>query len=534
MKKSSTAKKRRFGEYRAKRDFGKTPEPPPRPVAERPAARATFMVHKHHAGRLHYDLRLEIDGALASWAVPRGPSLDPSVKRLAVETEDHPLEYGGFEGRIPDGEYGAGDSLIWDRGTYETVPPGQASEQRRQGRLTLQLDGEKLHGRWHLVRTRWSEGGKPSWLLFKAADAAADRAHDIVAARPESVVSGRVASRGPERAAVLRAAHPAPETLLERVWPPMLASLAHAPPDDAGAWVIEDKYDGFRALCALSGGRLAMWSRNRLDLASRFPRVAAALSRLVVGEAVLDGEVAALDRKGQPRFQLLQRSGKHAAEEALFAFDLLWLDGQDLRARPLEERRDLLASLLANAGPPLLLARRLPESFSDALADVRARGGEGLLAKRRGSHYQGRRSEDWIKLKVTGTQEVVVVGFTPSEAAPRTQIGALLMALREGNQYAYCGKVGTGFSAAQRVELHRTLSRFHIGRPPVSNPPRMRGLTWVEPLLVIQVRFAEWTSDGKMRAPAFLGIRLDKAPEECVREAWSGLSGSRDAPPQRS
>lgn len=266
------------------------------------------MVHKHDATRLHYDLRLEIDGALASWAVPKGPSYDPAERRLAVETEDHPLEYGQFEGRIPDGEYGAGDSIIWDRGTWETVPPGEAAEQRRRGHLELVLDGEKLRGRWHLVRTGGRGAKRPAWLLWKARDAEARPGYDVVAARPESVGTGRRVTRGPARVRTLRAVHPEPEVLLARVGPPRRGRL----------------------LAALSGGRVAVAGR-----ADAPPAVRSALARLVVGEVVLDGSLDG---------------------GALAARDLLWLEGEDLRARPASERRELVESLLSHAGPALVVA----------------------------------------------------------------------------------------------------------------------------------------------------------------------------------
>jgi bifunctional non-homologous end joining protein LigD len=477
------------------------------------------MVHKHHATRLHYDLRLEMEGALASWAIPKGPSYDPAIKRLAVQTEDHPLEYGGFEGRIPDGEYGAGDSLIWDRGTYETVPPGEATRQRAKGHLHLELHGEKLRGRWHLVKTAGSRAsqsnGKAQWLFFKAKDDAADPAYDVVAERPESVASGRVAARGPERKTVLQAARQAPERLLERLFPPMLATLVARPPKDEDAWLYELKYDGFRALSAVSGGRVAIWSRNRLDLAGRFGGVVAALRSLVVGDAVIDGEIVALDRHGAPRFQLLQKGHDEAA--VLVAFDLLWLDGEDLRGRPLEQRRDLLESLLAHAPPAIRVAERLPGPAAKALEAARRRGFEGLLAKQRGSRYEPVRSRAWLKLRAINAQEVAIVGFTRTKSQ-RDEIGALLVAVAEKGGLRFAGKVGTGFSARQRAELKRTLEREAVETPRVAGAPRMRDATWVEPRLVGQVEFTEWTADGKLRHPSFLGLRPDKRPEECVRE----------------
>jgi bifunctional non-homologous end joining protein LigD len=517
----------RLAEYEAKRDFAVTPEPAPGPAPASPGA-GTFMVHKHHARRLHYDLRLEIEGALASWAVPKGPSYDPAIKRLAVETEDHPLEYGGFEGRIPDGQYGAGDSLIWDRGTFDTVPPGEAVRQKAKGHLHLDLRGEKLRGQWHLVRTGRPVDGKPQWLLFKGKDATAKPGYDVVAERPESVESGRVAARGPERQATLRAPRPGPERLLERVFPPMLATLAARLPKDEADWLYELKYDGFRALCAVSGGRAAMWSRNRLDLSTRFSGVARALTRLVVGDAVIDGEIVALDRHGAPRFQLLQKGHDDAA--VLIAFDLLWLDGEDLRGRPLEARRDLLASLLDNAPPALRLAERMDGQGKRALEAARRGGFEGLVAKRRGSLYESGRSRAWLKIKAVNSQEVAIVGFTRTKSQ-RDEIGALLVGVVRDGRLTFAGKVGTGFSAAQRAELKRTLGRDATATPRVAGAPRMRDATWVEPRLSAQVRFGEWTADGRLRHPSFLGLRPDKSPTECLVERPAAPDAAEPPPP---
>ncbi len=509
---SAARKRKRLPEYEARRRFAVTPEPPPGPSPT--AAGRSFVVHKHDATRMHYDLRLEMGGALASWAVPKGPSYDPAKKRLAVETEDHPLEYGQFEGRIPEGEYGAGDSLVWDRGTWETVPPGQAEAQRRKGHLYFELAGEKLRGRWHLVRTRGREGAKPQWLLFKARDPEARPGYDVLAERPESVLSGRAVTRGPTRARVLRAVHPDPERLLERVFPPMLATLVDEPPPDGAAWLCERKYDGFRVLAALSGGRIAMWSRNRLDLAPRFPEVFAALQKIVVGEAVIDGEAVALDGGAASEFQRLQQSG----ESALFAFDLLWLDGEDLRERPLEERRDLLESVLANPPSALALAERVDGDPARALREAAERGWEGVVAKRRGSHYENRRSRAWLKLKAARGQELAIVGFTPGKKG-NPYLGALLLGVREGGRMRFAGKVGTGFSTEQRKRLQRELARDAVDaseRP--AGAPRLRDATWVAPRLVAEVRFTEWTADGKLRHPSFQRLRPDKSPEECVRE----------------
>lgn len=512
-------------EYRRKRDFTVTREPSPEaPAHKATGAQPLFMIHKHDATRLHYDLRLEMDGVLASWAIPKGPSYDPAVKRLAMQTEDHPLEYGNFEGRIPDGEYGAGDSLIWERGTYDTVPPGQASEQRERGRMTLELRGEKLKGRWHLVRTRPTQSGKSQWLFFKAHDEAANPDYDVVAERPESVVSGRRVTRGPERKHVLRAAHPLPDALLKKVWPPMRALLSEpdrAPPDQ---YFYEVKYDGYRGLAAISGGKVTFVTRNGLDLSGRFPEIARALARIQVGEAVLDGEVVALDRKGTTRFELLM-SG---AEERYAVFDLLWLDGEDLRPRPVEDRRELLQSLLSNVPPPLELAELVKaDSEEEALAEARRRGLEGVVAKRRGSPYlSGHRGSEWLKLKVNASQELAIAGYLPISSGEKA-IGALILAFYENGAFHYAGKVGTGYTAKLRRELKKLLDPDRADEPQVKDAPRMRDAVWVKPRYVAQVAFTEWTQDARLRHPAFQGLRMDKKPEECTRECPAALAKTR-------
>ena len=533
-RRKGAALKRRLPEYEAKRDFAVTPEPAP--GALEPHAEPGFVVHKHDATRLHYDVRLEMDGALASWSVPKGPSYDPSVKRLAIQTEDHPLEYGSFEWRIPDGEYGAGDSLIWDNGACDSVPPGQLSEQRKKGHIVVELRGHKLQGQWHLVRTHGGAPGKSQWLMFKAKDGKENPSWDVIAERPESVVSGRVVTRGPERSGKLRAPRAAPDAILRGYLPPMLATLVdEAPP---GRWHAEVKYDGYRALCALSNGRVAMWTRNALDLAGRFPRVAGALGRLVVGDAVIDGEVCVLDPDGVPRFELIQQG--LADEAVLFAFDLLRLDGEDLRGRPFEERRDLLRSVLSNAPPELRLSEQVPGEIGAALQSMRRRGLEGLILKAPGSRYEKGRSRAWLKLKAQANQELAVVGWTPGKGNASGSLGALLLAVADGKGgFEFAGKVGTGFSSKQRKELRKQLEEDARDTPPARDAPRLRDARWAEPRLVAQVRFTEWTHDGKLRHPAFQGLRADKKPEECVRERPAALPGNakkapaapRDPPP---
>jgi bifunctional non-homologous end joining protein LigD len=514
-RKGGAALRKRLPEYEAKRDFAVTPEPAPGTVQES-AERPSFVVHKHDATRLHYDVRLEMDGALASWSVPKGPSYDPNQKRLAIQTEDHPLEYGNFEGRIPDGEYGAGDSLIWDQGTYESVPPGTPSEQRKKGHLRVRFYGSKLDGEWHLVRTGGMQGTKSQWLMFKAKDGKENPAYDVLVERPESVVSGRVATRGPERAGVLRAPRAPPEALLKGLLPPMLATLVDETPPGEENWIVERKYDGYRSLSALSNGRVAMWTRNALDLTTRFPAIARTLSQIVVGDAVLDGEIAILDASGVPRFELIQQGRND--EAILFAFDLLRLDGEDLRSRPIEQRRDLLRSLLSNTAGNLRVSEELQGPVKELLREAANTGWEGVVMKRRGSPYEKGRGHDWLKLKALQSQELAIVGWTPGEGAARSGIGALLLGVNEGGTLEFAGKVGTGFSSKQRKDLLAELSKDEVDEPQVRGAPRLRDAQWVKPRLVAQVRFTEWTHDGKLRHPSFQGLRPDKTPLETVRE----------------
>ncbi|WNG24344.1 DNA ligase D [Cystobacter fuscus] len=533
-RRSTSSARKRLGTYGEKRDFSLTSEPGPEVQASPSGGAPIFVVHKHDATRLHYDLRLEIDGVLVSWAIPKGPSYDPAEKRLAVQTEDHPLAYATFEGRIPDGAYGAGDSLLWESGTFDTVPPGQASEQLAKGRLHVLLHGTKLQGEWHLIRTR-PMGKKAQWLCFKAKDGTERPGYDVTEEHPESVKSGERVTHGPARrtrrtseAKPVRVSRPtrakkaqalSPEALLEKVGTPMLATLAQVESTAQGEWLYEVKYDGFRALAAFREGEVALHSRGGKDLSARFSDIARALGALGGHEAVVDGELVALDDEGRSRFQLLGKG----VEERYVIFDVLWLDGEDLRPLPLEERRERLERLLARVKAPLQLAERVEGSARQALALARRRGWEGVMAKRLGTPYSPGRGETWLKLKVQANQEVAIVGFTPM-ANERPELGSLLVAVREGNAWRYAGKVGTGYSTKVRRELRELLSRDEVKKPPVQEAPRVRDALhheeaiWVKPRHVAQVAFTEWTEDGRLRHPSFQGLRSDKRPEECVRE----------------
>jgi bifunctional non-homologous end joining protein LigD len=527
--------------YRQKRDFSVTPEPQPQssPVrAEKgkkedddPSAargqdpeRLEFVIQKHDATRMHYDLRLEIDGAMASWAVPKGPSYDPTVKRLAVETEDHPKEYNRFEGRIPDGSYGAGDVLLWDRGTYETVPAGQEQAMRTKGHIAFRLFGEKLSGEWHLIKTHRRGDGEGDanarqWLLFKAKDSFADPARDIVADRPESVTSGRSATRGPRRAGASGAGKSA-RTLLDSVGEPMRARLVEklVAPD---SYLYEIKYDGYRLLAGRAGGDVVLRTRNGNDWTARFQGIADAVRTLDVSECVLDGEACIVDPAGHPSFADLQAwlaGEKVKGTLAFAAFDLLWLDGRDLRALPIEERKELLEALLARVGPPLSVSRAAAGSLEQIASVAKASGLEGLVAKKKGSRYSPLDSSSWIKIKFDRRQDCAIVGYIPLSGTT-DEVGALLLAVVDPDkELHFAGRVGTGFDDRTRRRLAELIDPDVVDAPRALDAPRMKGARWSVPKLVCEIRFANWTRDRSARAPSFLGLREDKQPMECIRE----------------
>jgi len=532
--------------YRSKRDFSVTPEPLPTssPFAdekvkkEGKASRLEFVVQKHDATRMHYDLRLEIAGAMASWAVPKGPSYDPKTKRLAVETEDHPMEYNRFEGRIPSGEYGAGDVLIWDRGTYETVPPGQEDAMRAKGHIAFRLFGEKLTGEWHLVKTHRKEdpvgaGARSQWLLFKAVDALADPARDILAERPESVASGKTAMRGPLRVGASKAGKSA-STLLASIGEPMLATLATSLVDPA-SYLYEVKYDGYRLLAGRAGSEVRLVTRKGNDWTARFSLIAEAVAKLDVRECVLDGEACIVDAEGRPSFAELQAwlSGERTAGQIAFVvFDLLWLDGRDLRTLPLEERKQLLDAMLSGCPAPLSLATRTDGPLEPLMRVAKASGLEGIVAKKKGSLYTSGRSGQWLKLKFDKRQDCAIVGYLPLSGTTH-EVGALLLAVvRKDGKLHFAGRVGTGFDARTRRDLARRIDPGVTDRipPEVLDAPRTKDARWTAPKLVCEIRFANWTPDGVARMASFLGLREDKSPMECVREEEEILPPAKDAP----
>ncbi len=536
-------------EYRKKRDFSTTPEPA---GEERPAGGFSYCIQKHAATRLHYDFRLELDGVLLSWAVPKGPSFDPRDKRLAMRVEDHPVEYGSFEGVIPEGEYGAGAVVLWDRGTWEpVVAPGLAL---KKGELKFHLRGEKLGGKWALVKIK---GDDPkAWLLVKDKDEHARTADelDIVSARPESVASGRglaevaaerdrlwhsrsvgpggeVNPGGPaegDGGARLRLAEIAGAVRrpLPATQPLALAMVVEAPPE-GDDWLHEIKHDGYRIVARIEEGEVRLISRNGKDWTKEFPQVARAVGRLPAGTALLDGEVAAVLPNGATSFQALQRrSSAGAAPLVYFAFDLLHLDGWDLRQVGIEGRKEVLRRLLQGAPPALRFSDHVRGQGPTFFEKARQAGLEGVVSKRAGAPYREGRGGDWRKAKCRLTQEFVIGGWTlPSDG--RASIGALLVGFYEEGQLVYAGRAGSGLSERLVEDLLRRLEARRRKTSPFTAPPAelKKGVSWAEPDLVAQVEFTEWTDEGRLRQPVFLGLRDDRDPRHVVRERPGTVEG---------
>jgi len=536
-----------LGLYNKKRDFKKTPEP----AGEKAKAgkEPRFVIQKHEASHLHYDFRLEMDGVLKSWAVPKGPPFAKGEKRLAMEVEDHPVSYMKFEGVIPQGQYGGGTVMVWDIGTFEPLSKAPLKE-LAGGKLHFVLKGKKLKGEWYLVRTRRGEE-RNQWLLIKGGEdmkPVSARSDDTSAlsgksmkalAKGERVWNSNHEEKGsgaPEKGSARKSVATKKAAKKGKLLPffePMKAKLIQEPPP--GDWAYEIKLDGYRALAFIAKpGEVTLLSRNNKDLAAKFPEVAAALKKLKVSNTVLDGEIVALDPKGRSSFQLLQRVelGQEQPPLYYYVFDLPQHDGQDLRGQPLEARREALESLLGKSAGVVRFSETVGSEGKKLLAQAKRLGLEGLIGKQAGSIYEtGRRSGAWIKLKTLREQEFVIGGFTDPEGS-RSHFGSLLVGVYEGKSLVFSGKVGAGFSEALLAALRKKFKPLERKDCPFVNIPEAKagrygsGVTvaemkrchWLKPELVGQVKFSEWTRDGKLRQPVFLGLRQDKDAREVRRE----------------
>lgn len=550
--------------YRSKRDFSRTREPKGAESRRRKAAQAggAFVIQKHAARRLHYDLRLEHDGVLWSWAVTKGPSLDPGEKRLAVHVEDHPLEYGSFEGTIPEGEYGAGSVIVWDEGKW--LPEGDPARGMAKGHLAFALEGHKLAGRWHLVRLKPRPGEKrDNWLLIKVDDDFARDDEDILEIAPDSVKSGKsVEQIGEDGAAAVWStkSRPAPgrETKtaktraaksgavaahgadpLPRFVEPCLATLQDKPPTGAN-WLHEVKFDGYRLQARLSAGKVTLLTRTGLDWTERFgERIVDAIAALPCDTAQIDGEVVALGEAGISSFSALQQAlseGK-VGELVFFAFDLLHLDGENLQGEPLLARKERLEALLGGLGEDSLLrySEHFVEPGQTMLRHACRMGLEGVISKRADAPYRSGRGRDWIKSKCSQRQEFVIAGYVPSNAS-RTQIGSLVLGYHENGELKPAGRVGTGFTRQSATDLKKQLDAIKAERSPFSGKAgRERGVVWVRPGLVAEISFGSWTASKTLRHSVFLGLREDKPADEVVKEKpVAAKAGAAEATARRS
>ena len=568
-------------EYKRKRDFKKTAEPTGKPLPQKVKGASRFVIQKHAARRLHYDLRLEMDGVLKSWALPKGLPWKRGEKHLAVEVEDHPIQYGNFEGVIPEGQYGGGTVMVWDRGNYH-VYGEQPVKSLRDGKLHLVLDGEKAKGEWTLVRIRGRDDAKNQWLILKTGgdakppskkleeqsvktartmkqiaeardaewesnrdekDASATsrfkarvresikkKANGEIVGQPRRLSAEKQGNRsGRPTVASLRDLPAAKARFIE----PMKAKLVEKPPA-AGDWIYELKFDGIRLIAVKSDKKVSLLSRNQNDLSERFPEVAHAIQNLPAGECVIDGEVVVLDEEGRSSFQLLQAREMEGRKSPgyFYAFDLLQLDGKSLIGLPLEARKGVLEKLCANAGDPTRYSGAIGGDAKRLLEEVKRRGLEGIVGKQRNSVYEpGRRSGAWIKLKCVNEQEFVIGGYTPPQGA-RKHFGAILVGYYENKKLVLAGKVGTGFTTKSLAMLYKKFRAEErpdcpfVDLPLKQNgqwvqgitPSMMRKMHWVNPVFVCEIKFAEWTRDRKLRAPVFLGLREDKRAADVVRE----------------
>jgi len=520
--------------YAEKRRFNETPEPAPGTVKPTAAAAPMFCVQRHHASHLHYDLRLEVGGTLKSWAVPKGPTLDPNEKRLAMMVEDHPIAYGDFEGTIPKGNYGAGSVMLWDRGTFQLLGDVSADQQLARGDFKFKLIGKKLSGEFAVVRMKRGKGNE--WLLLKKKDVAArpgwdpeDHAVSVLTGRTQEEIARELTPVPSHTVDAAKREFPrqATEAPMPKMISPMLAELGKGTPPAGDEWLFEVKWDGVRAICTIDGGQLRMISRNGNAIDKQYPELSVLPHQIDAKRAIVDGEIAALNAQGKPDFELLQRR-MHLTDASvvarlarshpvtLFVFDLLYLDGYDLRAAPLKERKTLLIEILRPEG-----AIRLSEHFTghgaEMLEAVKQQGMEGIIGKRARSKYESRRSGDWMKWKVVDASDFYICGYTPGD---RHGLGALVLGRYEDGALRWSGNVGTGFDRKMVEFLMEKLAPLITKeRPFPASKLLPKQVTWVRPELICEVKFSNWTQEGHLRAPVFLRLRTDVGPPPRPRAA---------------
>jgi bifunctional non-homologous end joining protein LigD len=549
--------------YHAKRDFSLTAEP--RGAAVRAAQKSDlrYLIQKHDASRLHYDFRLELDGALKSWAVTKGPSLNPADKRLAVHVEDHPLEYGSFEGTIPEGQYGGGTVMLWDEGTWQ--PIGDAELAYKKGRLSFILNGKRLKGEWHLVRMggRTRSEKRNNWLLIKSHDQYADEDNGDRALEryTTSAVSGRTMTaigkrnkqwgskvaktsargkparakkatkkkaaakaRGAKKKRAKAAGDPPP-----RFIEPQLATLISTPPDGRD-WVHEIKFDGYRALCRISRGDVRLLTRSNNDWTHKFQSIADQMAELGIDNAILDGEITSPNVSGATAFESLQQALSDNAQDRLhyYLFDALWLDGVDLRQQTLLERKKILKAALPKKLSHIHLSAHFTEPGSKVFARACKMGLEGIISKRADATYRSGRTDSWTKEKCINEQEFVIGGFTYQPKHPE-RLAALLIGVYEKQDLIFAGKVGTGFDRAESARLIKKLGPLEQKTPAFKAVPNLakRDAVWVKPKLVAQINFTEWTGGHSLRHPSYQGLREDKPANQVVREKKTRLVGAQ-------
>lgn len=544
--------------YNEKRDFNKTKEP--KGIKKMSKGDLTYVIQKHDASRLHYDFRLEIDGVLVSWAVPKGPSANPSDKRLAVQTEDHPMDYFDFEGTIPKGEYGGGTVMVWDYGTYRPEnAAGTISQDNKlmkkqlaDGSIKIILKGKKLQGAWHLVEMKGKEN---MWLLMKSKD---EFAGAKVKFDENSAVSGldfkgieengniyssnkgkklskteakkviekdETEEKKPKPNLKKNDADFSAEDLAEAEkiknfpedWRPQLATLAEEPFDNDD-WIFENKFDGYRALAQIKNNKVNLISRNGISFNSKYKEIVTTLEK-VNDDMILDGEVVVEDSKGKSRFQLLQHFDEDPKNGTLkfYVFDIIYFKGYDLRNLELIQRKKILKAILPKLKNIIFSSHTIGQGLETFKA-IEKLGGEGIIAKKASSkYYEDRRSKDWLKIKTNKQQEMVIGGFTEPSGS-RNGLGALLLGFYEGDDFIYSGKVGTGFSDEILKELRAKLNKIERKTSPFKTPPKLQGTHWVSPQLIAQIKFSEWTDSGSLRHPVYLGLRTDKEAKEVIRE----------------